>query len=168
MRRAVVIRPRVYPRVGGGTGSALITPIVGLSPRGRGNRVTLRIILRTMRSIPAWAGEPSPTQHGGDRCAVYPRVGGGTRIGHSHVWRGGSIPAWAGEPWSLWMPKKIARVYPRVGGGTRMNLVLGWSFSGLSPRGRGNRWTQSSGITFLRSIPAWAGEPPQRRCRIDR
>ena len=56
---------RVYPRVGGGTypRSKLDPDVEGLSPRGRGNRLSRRSDLVEMRSIPAWAGEPCPLRH---------------------------------------------------------------------------------------------------------
>ena len=51
----------VYPRVGGGTASngADQVGVMGLSPRGRGNRVPDGLLFCWGRSIPAWAGEPS-------------------------------------------------------------------------------------------------------------
>ena len=111
----------VYPRVGGGTEpmgpEALF--LTGLSPRGRGNPVCTNQPSRMERSIPAWAGEPRGQRGNLRRGAVYPRVGGGTRLlpgklagvfGLSPRGRGNrfldhirqtqarSIPAWAGEP----------------------------------------------------------------------
>ena len=70
----------VYPRVGGGT---FIDPLavlygLGLSPRGRGNRITEGRTLRLLRSIPAWAGEPGRCYDLCNNRRVYPRVGGGT------------------------------------------------------------------------------------------
>ena len=116
-------KPKVYPRVGGGT---LAPPRCGLwrrglSPRGRGNPRWQQVRQQAERSIPAWAGEPAcPVPRRSD-ARVYPRVGGGTDVyfydttnhyglsprgrgnrsiplPHGH-WRG-SIPAWAGEPGS--------------------------------------------------------------------
>ena len=73
----------------------------------------------SIRSIPAWAGEPPMSQCYSPPPGVYPRVGGGTclsvpmvqtLLGLSPRGRGnhlgfgfggvsrGSIPAWAGEP----------------------------------------------------------------------
>ena len=51
---------KVYPRVCGGTGlkSQDDTLIEGLSPRVRGNRVTVTAPPAWLRSIPACAGEP--------------------------------------------------------------------------------------------------------------
>ena len=111
----------VYPRVCGGTpasGPALARR-QGLSPRVRGNLVNVRLVGICGRSIPACAGEPPTGVWGRCRCAVYPRVCGGTNfcvrsvkstIGLSPRVRGnpgagqrerqstGSIPACAGEP----------------------------------------------------------------------
>ena len=52
--------PAVYPRVGGGTDSpdGKKAGVLGLSPRGRGNRGRLRRSGGLWGSIPAWAGEP--------------------------------------------------------------------------------------------------------------
>ena len=52
-----------------------------------------------------------------------------------------------------------AQVYPRVCGGTErvaLDYVLA---TGLSPRVRGNPGHQRRVVGFLRSIPAYAGEP---------
>ena len=115
------IASAVYPRVGGGTNVIKVQDVAftGLSPRGRGNRNSTIRIERSMRSIPAWAGEPIAFPPIKDELWVYPRVGGGTgsarmsfpRVeGLSPRGRGnptvpgriyrttGSIPAWAGEP----------------------------------------------------------------------
>ena len=50
----------VYPRVGGGTFLTwYATPrYMGLSPRGRGNRLRPAGAAAGVGSIPAWAGEP--------------------------------------------------------------------------------------------------------------
>ena len=73
-------KPKVYPRVGGGTPRVdRPSPRAGLSPRGRGNLVVLPVRGISLRSIPAWAGEPLTV----------------CRSLTFYVW---SIPAWAGEP----------------------------------------------------------------------
>ena len=51
------------------------------------------------------------------------------------------------------------RVYPRVGGGTVSGYGNCQHQTGLSPRGRGNRLASQVRALFIRSIPAWAGEP---------
>ena len=73
-----------------------------------------------------------------------------------------SIPAWVGE-----LPSRAAgysgcKVYPRVGGGTVAEEPPEFPVYGLSPRGRGNRPRYLCAGTRMRSIPAWAGEPPGR------
>ena len=114
---------------------------------------------RVVRSIPAWAGEPSSGCVMLSLSTVYPRVGGGTssafivtiqeeglsprgrgnpepRRRCTHRW--GSIPAWAGEPHVAQEKSAIPTVYPRVGGGTNPALAKWIGNLGLSPRGRGN------------------------------
>ena len=92
---------------------------VGLSPRVRGNPVSYVFPVRSLRSIPACAGEPTVLTGGAATVEVYPRVCGGTSSGKSRTThhqglsprvrgnlgrvdeRGlgrGSIPACAGEP----------------------------------------------------------------------
>ena len=66
--------------MGGGTtvASAGTGTYTGLSPRGRGNRLLRQLQDEQARSIPAWAGEPSPAYQSQLAIQVYPRVGGGT------------------------------------------------------------------------------------------
>ncbi len=71
----------------------------------------------------------------------------------------GSIPACAGEPLSLTTRQPKSMVYPRVCGGTASELELSPTYSGLSPRVRGNPGTSGGGDYERRSIPACAGEP---------
>ena len=156
---------KVYPRVGGGNGtiSTTGTGIDGLSPRGRGK---LRYLLGGNAgpgSIPAWAGETWPCRTGYPCQRVYPRVGGrngeplpvaGLRQGlsprgrgklESRICRGpkpGSIPAWAGETSSPVQTWQSQRVYPRVGGGNGAALWNRSDIEGLSPRGRGKRYSR--------------------------
>ena len=71
----------VYPRACGGTmrrplGLEVASP--GLSPRLRGNQQPAGIGLEPTRSIPAPAGEPSPSKWRGPVGQVYPRACGGT------------------------------------------------------------------------------------------
>ena len=169
--------------MGGGTPTITLLQqsLFGLSPRGRGNLGTQDRYIHPRGSIPAWAGEPpvsTPISHLG---TVYPRVGGGTSTsgqtlslsdGLSPRGRGNryfpskrsgyprSIPAWAGEPALEPVIEGIGRVYPRVGGGTLLKLFDDKRAKGLSPRGRGNRSISDLVTTVIRSIPAWAGEPP--------
>ena len=173
---------KVYPRVGGGTvdGSKPIGVVQGLSPRWRGNRLHKASESLRLRSIPALAGEPSPTLRACRKMTVYPRVGGGTQCGNggwmmpaglSPRWRGnrfhlprakvrhGSIPALAGEPSSSVSNTALPPVYPRVGGGTVADLSVSPRTWGLSPRWRGNLNNSGSFEYIMGSIPALAGEP---------
>ncbi len=126
-RRLGVSRRTVYPRVRGGTASALVTAAgtAGLSPRARGNRVAPGASDESKGSIPACAGEPGCQHRESVVAGVYPRVRGGTggRL-HLHVLAQGlsprargnpmrglvgsgddrSIPACAGEPLRLEQP----------------------------------------------------------------
>ena len=138
--------------MGGGTVSSLgaIVIIIGLSPRGRGNQEADSHVGLLVRSIPAWAGEPTRNESPLNMIWVYPRVGGGTGcrhvshrspVGLSPRGRGNpgrrryypshnrSIPAWAGEPLMASCPALRNAVYPRVGGGTllipQQQLVVG-------------------------------------------
>ena len=111
----------VYPRVCGGTPDtkAKTAPLIGLSPRMRGNPRYQGENRPFDRSIPAYAGEPTENAAQPKYVKVYPRVCGGTlrlglgnrgRQGLSPRMRGnrggrkcacrpeGSIPAYAGEP----------------------------------------------------------------------
>ena len=73
-------RRQVYPRVCGGTFTAMGDTLtgLGLSPRVRGNRSPLRPSRPRRRSIPACAGEPGTARFCPDLGEVYPRVCGGT------------------------------------------------------------------------------------------
>ena len=70
----------VYPRVCGGTTSALnsLIDVQGLSPRVRGNHNYGPLKASIERSIPACAGEPGCGSVGRLPHKVYPRVCGGT------------------------------------------------------------------------------------------
>ena len=178
-----LLRPRVYPRVCGGTGRPCFLKnwIGGLSPRVRGNLEYSGAGIVSRGSIPACAGEPEPGTSPRSQAGVYPRVCGGTRAaqrqggqiaGLSPRVRGNprrifgepvlvrSIPACAGEPVSATVLNASARVYPRVCGGTDEAKNAIDEYKGLSPRVRGNL----AGFAFLDahmgSIPACAGEPP--------
>ena len=160
--------------------STVAPMMMGLSPRGRGNPGNQAGVVLGFRSIPAWAGEPSPGWPGTSPSRVYPRVGGGTqfdkylyssRTGLSPRGRGnpsywdispswsGSIPAWAGEPSFGKSVRYCLSVYPRVGGGTLFGNGGVQELAGLSPRGRGNQARVIRKKPMVRSIPAWAGEP---------
>ncbi len=157
-----------------------VTPHGGLSPRVRGNQFLRGVSAGRHRSIPACAGEPlARVSHTHSR-RVYPRVCGGTGVGHSGVYadrglsprvRGNpqccqkplallrSIPACAGEPGTPLPSSHPRTVYPRVCGGTGCRRISGSRRTGLSPRVRGNQLLSTAKLRYARSIPACAGEP---------
>ena len=152
----------------------------GLSPRMRGNRPARSEPAIREGSIPAYAGEPAPAGVGIYLQGVYPRVCGGTLAGpHRQAAAGGlsprmrgnqprrqygsykvgSIPAYAGEPVLPGDYEGKVKVYPRVCGGTGRPAQNPLSERGLSPRMRGNRILTAAMPPYIRSIPAYAGEP---------
>ena len=72
---------------------------------------------------------------------------------------GRSIPAYAGEPGNALPGRPQWGVYPRVCGGTTWKREIRCCWCGLSPRMRGNQCVPSGVRQYLRSIPAYAGEP---------
>ena len=180
----------VYPRAGGETDELVVrlSKISGLSPRGRGNRSGHDGVGRLAGSIPARAGKPCVRQRHLHPRRVYPRAGGETPVtvsvtrepdGLSPRGRGnrdvrvpvdpdgGSIPARAGKPPDPPGPCRIAMVYPRAGGETPDHDLRRADFTGLSPRGRGNRIQQLAVLYWRWSIPARAGKPPSGDCLAD-
>ena len=166
----------------GGTSCSLavVTPVVGLSPRVRGNQRAAPGVLDGHRSIPACAGEPchAATPSGGrtvyprvcggtgevgrarcEICGLSPRVRGNRRVSSSKQRADRSIPACAGEP--VWLSVNISTgaVYPRVCGGTWRRAWRYPYLRGLSPRVRGNRRVALTTVMPCGSIPACAGEP---------
>ena len=161
-RRAMSALRAVYPRVCGGT--ELLAnghkPGWGLSPRVRGNPVSVGTRSQTGWSIPACAGEPPRRPILGRLMRVYPRVCGGTRQGW--CWQRfvqGLSPRVRGEPDPPVGVDGAVVVYPRVCGGTNPYGVMGLMEGGLSPRVRGNHYHSRGSSGRLRSIPACAGEP---------
>ena len=175
-------KPRVYPRVCGGTRRLLayLFSAHGLSPRVRGNRRPASRRRSLLRSIPACAGEPRGRPPPRPLAGVYPRVCGGTRLtpnalnarrGLSPRVRGNrgepartlaavrSIPACAGEPATAPGRTTTSRVYPRVCGGTASSGPGSRPDVGLSPRVRGNPGAHAIRHLRFGSIPACAGEP---------
>ena len=155
----------------------------GLSPRLRGNPRRTHETTTGLGSIPAPAGEPSPVSPTPTTSGVYPRACGGTieamtpeqfQTGLSPRLRGNpirlsdygpncrSIPAPAGEPRNDRKVCHRRKVYPRACGGTIGQPYPLAIRTGLSPRLRGNRQAAESTDSYVRSIPAPAGEPTAR------
>ena len=163
LRRPSAASPTaVYPRACGATESCAVgnSGVYGLSPRVRGNRRALLMLVVTRRSIPARAGQPGSHPHLLMAGRVYPRACGAThrdphkdhkRDGLSPRVRGNqsmngalpvagrSIPARAGQPYPRQDATRQGRVYPRACGATRGNLAPCRTLTG--------------------SIPARAGQP---------
>ena len=161
----------------------------GLSPRVRGNPDQARLNQNMYRSIPACAGEPSYWLKERTRAGVYPRVCGGTNQSYKFeqtskglsprvrgnltdpadlVKADGSIPACAGEPGGPPFSRFSCTVYPRVCGGTVYRGTVSGTYTGLSPRVRGNHPFALQDEYHIGSIPACAGEPPIHRRRTGR
>ena len=138
------MRP-VYPRVCGATITSLSSVFTdwGLSPRVRGNRIYAITSHLVSGSIPACAGQPLRLLLSGPSARVYPRVCGATY----HALRAGC---------------RSDGLSPRVRGNPCAVEPSGGA-SGLSPRVRGNPDTIGLRSMLLRSIPACAGQPDQRR-----
>ena len=175
-------RSMVYPRVCGGTEPPAPEPppIMGLSPRVRGNQKAPLSARAMSGSIPACAGEPCTGTPPPPPPTVYPRVCGGTgdcspskksppglsprvrgnhRLGQPPVADRRSIPACAGEPQTPLRWRDDIRVYPRVCGGTSKIIAAQECAGGLSPRVRGNLAPGVDDVVLGGSIPACAGEP---------
>ena len=157
-----------------------LTPMGGLSPRVRGNLLSISQPVGVRGSIPARAGEPLQCARMAAPIRVYPRACGGTRactsstskmLGLSPRVRGNpvirpnderryrSIPARAGEPAPAAHPCGDTAVYPRACGGTGVKPYGVKIIRGLSPRVRGNLRRPLCPVGSWRSIPARAGEP---------
>ena len=92
-----------------------------------------------------------------------PRVRGNLRPALPGQFPERSIPACAGEPSVAQADRHPVWVYPRVCGGTIASFSNRLTHSGLSPRVRGNRPGPRQRTRRRGSIPACAGEPPERR-----
>ena len=163
---AAMLRPlEVYPRVCGGTPSALAptVPGWGLSPRVRGNLYEAVLPGELLGSIPACAGEPGTTRAPIPLVRVYPRVCGGTVACPRPRWDGmGLSPRVRGNPTLRACMLRLPLVYPRVCGGTVREVNVSEKLLGLSPRVRGNQKRGAPHLHALGSIPACAGEPGSR------
>ena len=155
----------------------------GRSPRARGRRLIRHCPSRQCGSIPACAGETCPSGRAAFSPGVDPRVRGGdtcveqcglASLGRSPRARGrrtcpallcqsrGSIPACAGETEQPSVFHASERVDPRVRGGDSMFRDIAASVMGRSPRARGRRRKPHVASGRPRSIPACAGETPNR------
>ena len=88
-----------------------------------------------------------------------PRGRGSLDVGEWLSRSSGSIPARAGEPHFLDAGHAADWVYPRAGGGAIFGAARIAHDLGLSPRGRGSRYSTPAARIASGSIPARAGEP---------
>ena len=117
----------VYPRVGGGNGTAARwrQRHEGLSPRGRGKPNITDIHGNSRRSIPAWAGETFAACAAPWQSGVYPRVGGGNtfeRFGRK--WAKGLSPRGRGKRKRRVPSLTLARSIPAWAGETRLSAPI--------------------------------------------
>ena len=187
--QAAVNNNTVYPRTRGATSELLRLYVIvsGLSPHARGNRDEPLRRRFCCGSIPARAGQPRSLRRPRWRRAVYPRTRGATTwacwscptgFGLSPHARGNhwvlalvdqgkrSIPARAGQPCTCRWPCSCRPVYPRTRGATRYTTSGTYMSSGLSPHARGNHCVPEGIASFVRSIPARAGQPPSTAPRM--
>ncbi len=155
----------------------------GLSPPTRGIPSTSAISGASVRSIPAYAGDPGLGCGNQTPPGVYPRLRGGSGWfiesveqpqGLSPPTRGiparfelermdvRSIPAYAGDPLGQRRLPASLEVYPRLRGGSISGANEEQEQWGLSPPTRGIRGKGSANDIAVRSIPAYAGDPPRR------
>ena len=115
-----------------------------------------------LRSIPARAGEPPPSNARRRRSKVYPRPCGGTwpKTTRRRPCRGLSPPVRGNHiDHRGRLRGRRHRVYPRPCGGTTSTIRQIVAPSGLSPPVRGNPWECHATPSLQGSIPARAGEP---------
>ena len=172
----------VYPRLRGGSQVNYGNPTTsgGLSPPTRGIPPAAVIVIKSCRSIPAYAGDPDEFVAGIGYVRVYPRLRGGSLFNPArsggisglspptrgipsgsgrHHYSGGSIPAYAGDPLTASDSGTLLAVYPRLRGGSVRRPSVQSSSKGLSPPTRGIRISPHPPCAASRSIPAYAGDP---------
>ncbi len=132
----------------------------GLSPRLRGTRILIVVLVQCRGPIPAPAGDPSRARSLPAESRAYPRACGGprtssnitngagglsprlrgTRVGvHVAAVRAGPIPAPAGDPRQRHVHYRLSMAYPRACGGPEYPAGVLTRVLGLSPRLRGTR-----------------------------
>ncbi len=180
-------RTTVDPRGCGGADEQrdLLIRDEGRSPRMRGSPDHELRDPTERGSIPADAGEPTPSRRwrcckrvdprgcgGADRRQEEPseargrspRMRGSQNYGAREGARHGSIPADAGEPGDERQGGAAGGVDPRGCGGARSPSAGRVTTSGRSPRMRGSRRGERACAVDLGSIPADAGEPCRGSC----
>ena len=128
-------------------------------PRACGETPSLLAIDHLPRVYPrACGGTPDRWLSDRDVEGLSPRLRGNGWVEPNWPAFVGSIPALAGERGARDTVLRVAGVYPRACGGTTGEIEHLFAEEGLSPRLRGNGWTDAQKQAYVRSIPALAGE----------
>ena len=186
MRMRTSASPAVHPRMGGehlGHASYEFKDD-GSSPHGRGTRSLESAPGVSRRFIPAWAGNTGVSAASDPPIAVHPRMGGehpqipkvrNATHGSSPHGRGTRrarraapalhrfIPAWAGNTDLVTDTRRRMSVHPRMGGEHDPLFNLAFARFGSSPHGRGTPLGALARGSFVRFIPAWAGNTRARK-----
>ena len=139
------------------------------------------------RIIPAWAGNTPHESRNRQLGTDHPRVGGEHSTGSNaaSTWGGSSprgrgtlyscsssietlriIPAWAGNTSAGGLVMLYPPDHPRVGGEHSCAGYTQFGCPGSSPRGRGTPRGAHADRFHSRIIPAWAGNTPAVRSRV--
>ena len=132
----------------------------GTIPAGAGTPSTASWNAPSGRDYPRGCGDTSTTTRSTPgRRGLSPRVRGHRHLLLSVLLVVGTIPAGAGTPARPPASGERARDYPRGCGDTPPARAPEGRLEGLSPRVRGHRAHDPSGLYRLRTIPAGAGTP---------
>ena len=113
-----------------------------------------------MRAYPRErGGTQDDSVQAGEFKGLSPRTRGNPICTTRPARRTGPIPANAGEPERHSSLRRIEWAYPRERGGTHSCSNFAGRHGGLSPRTRGNLYSNVGGLTSTGPIPANAGEP---------
>ncbi len=172
--------PPDHPRVRGEhiTGTAMLLPSAGSSPRTRGTLLRHLFPFGHLRIIPAYAGNTVRYSAQWASSSDHPRVRGEHAFfAASSAWTSGSsprtrgthrrrsprgtprriIPAYAGNTAPTSDEHTRRADHPRVRGEHTRSSTMPGGPSGSSPRTRGTRWPTKQRALVPRIIPAYAG-----------
>ena len=150
----------VHPRASGehSNWSTKFMTATGSSPRERGTRPRAWAARRTVRFIPARAGNTGSRASNSTRIAVHPRASG--EHGMHTAWVNearGSSPRERGTRHPLPLQRRFRRFIPARAGNTEVDRPVEHRRAGSSPRERGTRVRRQARRGAARFIPARAG-----------